>query len=923
MTLADRITHHPRPFDPDRAGDAIATAPWAAGPLRDLIGGTAGCSPYLSGLIAQQSDWLQGAVDDPEAALAQTLADIPQIPFADLGPGLRQTKARVALLTALCDLGGVWPLETVTQALTDLAAAAVDACIVPLVAAEITRGKLPGMTADDAASAAGMTVLAMGKQGAGELNYSSDIDLICLFDDDRFEPEDTATARAAFVRVTRRMCALLSDNTEDGYVFRTDLRLRPDASVMPVCLSMTAAERYYESVGRTWERAAYIKAAPCAGDLAAGQRFLDSLTPFVWRKHLDFAAIQDAHDMRLRIRDHKGLGGKLILEGHNMKLGRGGIREIEFFTQTRQLIAGGRDKSLRVRGTLEGLDRLAAAEWIARDVQHQLTDHYTAHRTVEHRLQMINDAQTHSLPSDDAGFDRLAAMMDMDTADLRRDLTQRLEQVHTLTEGFFAPGSAAPAAPADWGQDITGRWPDYPALRSDRAVQIFRRLRPGILARLAEAAKPDEALINFDAFLAGLPAGVQLFSLFEASPALTQLIVDICATAPALAQYLSRNAGVLDAVIGGDFFAPWPGAEALTQGLSEAMSVTDDFETALNTARRWAREWHFRIGVHHLRGLIDAPAAGQHYADLAQAVIAAIWPIVCADFARRHGPLPGQGAVVLGMGSLGAGRLNAQSDVDLIVIYDADVWGNSDGPRPLPVRSYYARLTQALVTALQAPMADGKLYEVDMRLRPSGKQGPVATSWSAFRDYQQDEAWTWEHLALTRARPIAGAPMLIAGVEAFRHTLMNAKGKGDTVQTDVADMRARLASAKPAQGNWDAKMGPGRLMDVELAAQTAALVTGSDLRDVPGQIAAGVAGGWLSAAQGDALAQAAQLFWQLQATGRLLTGGVLDPDALGEGGRRLVLRETGFETMDALEHAMTQISAAADAAISARLGAGS
>ncbi|WP_394152517.1 glutamine-synthetase adenylyltransferase [Loktanella salsilacus] len=921
MTLADRMIRHPRPFDPDRADDAMAATPWSTGPLRDLIGGAAGCSPYLAGLIKQQSDWLQGAAQDPDAALAQTLANIPQIPFADLAPGLRQAKARVALLTALCDLGGVWPLHTVTQALTDLAAAAVNACILPLVAAEITRGKLPGMTADDAATAAGMTVLAMGKQGAGELNYSSDIDLICLFDDDRFAPEETATARAAFVRVTRRMCALLSDNTEDGYVFRTDLRLRPDASVMPVCLSMTAAERYYESVGRTWERAAYIKAAPCAGDLAAGQRFLDTLTPFVWRKHLDFAAIQDAHDMRLRIRDHKGLGGALTLEGHNMKLGRGGIREIEFFTQTRQLIAGGRDQSLRVRGTLQGLDRLAAAGWIARDVQQQLTDHYIAHRTVEHRLQMINDAQTHSLPSDDAGFDRLAALMDMDTADLRRDTAQRLEQVHTLTEGFFAPGSTATAAPADWGQDITARWPDYPALRSDRAVQIFRRLRPGILAMLAEAAKPDEALINFDAFLSGLPAGVQLFSLFEASPALTQLIVDICATAPALAQYLSRNAGVLDAVIGGDFFAPWPGADALTTALSDAMSVTGDFETALNTARRWAREWHFRIGVHHLRGLIDAGTAGQHYADLAQAVIAAIWPVVCADFARRHGPLPGQGAVVLGMGSLGAGRLNAQSDVDLIVIYDADVWGNSSGPRPLPVRSYYARLTQALVTALQAPMADGKLYEVDMRLRPSGKQGPVATSWSAFRDYQQDEAWTWEHLALTRARPIAGAPVLIAGVEAFRRTLINAKGKGPGVQADVADMRARLAAAKPPQGSWDAKMGPGRLMDVELAAQTAALVTGSDLRDVQGQIAAGVAGGWLSTAQGDTLTQAAQLFWQLQAAGRLLTGGVLDPDALGEGGRRMMLSETGFDTMDALEQAMTQISAAADAAISDRLGA--
>jgi glutamate-ammonia-ligase adenylyltransferase len=923
MTLSDRITRHPRPFDPDLGKDAAALVPWATGPLRDLIGGTAGCSPYLAGLIGRETDWLQAAVDDPDAALAQTLSAIPAIPFADLASGMRQAKRRVALLTALCDLGGVWPLETVTQALTDLAAAATHACIVPLVAAEITRGKLPGMMDADAATAAGMTVLAMGKQGAGELNYSSDIDLICLFDDDRFEPEDTATARTAFVRVTRRMCALLSDNTAEGYVFRTDLRLRPDASVMPVCLSMAAAERYYESVGRTWERAAYIKAAPCAGDLAAGQRFLDSLRPFVWRKHLDFAAIQDAHDMRLRIRDHKGLGGKLSLEGHNMKLGRGGIREIEFFTQTRQLIAGGRDKSLRVRGTIEGLERLAAADWIAADVQTQLTDHYTAHRTVEHRLQMINDAQTHSLPQDDASFDRLAAFMDMETGDLRRNLTERLEQVHTLTEGFFAPGTPQPAAPADWGQDITARWPDYPALRSDRAVHIFRRLRPGILARLNEAAKPDEALINFDAFLAGLPAGVQLFSLFEANPALTQLIVDICATAPALAQYLSRNAGVLDAVIGGDFFSPWPGAAILTQGLMDAMASTDDFETALNTARRWAREWHFRIGVHHLRGLIDASAAGQHYADLAEAVIAAIWPIVTADFARRHGPLPGQGAVVLGMGSLGAGRLNAQSDVDLIVIYDADILGNSDGPRPLPVRSYYARLTQALVTALQAPMADGKLYEVDMRLRPSGKQGPVATSWSAFRDYQKEEAWTWEHLALTRARPIAGAQVLITGVEAFRRTLMATKGKGETVQADVADMRARLAAAKPAQGAWDAKMGPGRLMDVELAAQTAALVTGSNLRHVSGQIAAGVAGGWFSSEQGDALTSAELLFWQLQATGRLLTGGVLDPDALGEGGRHLVLRETGFTTMETLEHAMTQISAAADKAISARLQAAS
>ncbi|MBU2360362.1 MAG: hypothetical protein KKB02_15780 [Alphaproteobacteria bacterium] len=434
--------------------------------------------------------------------------------------------------------------------------------------------------------------------------------------------------------------------------------------------------------------------------------------------------------------------------------------------------------------------------------------------------------------------------------------------------------------------------------------------------------KPNVQLVLYILVL-GLVVRFIHFALFEATPALTQLIVDICATAPALAQYLSRNAGVLDAVIAGDFFAPWPGTDALTQGIARAMDQTADFETAMNAARRWAREWHFRIGVHHLRGLTDAATSGQHYADLAEAVIAGIWPVVVADFSRRHGPPPGQGAAVLGMGSLGAGRLNALSDVDLIVIYDADIWGNSTGPRPLPVRSYYARLTQALVTALSAPMADGRLYEVDMRLRPSGKQGPVATSWTAFRDYQQEEAWTWEHLALTRARPIAGARVLASGIEAFRRSLLKTKGGGGSVAADVADMRARLAGAKPAQGIWDAKMGPGRLMDVELAAQTAALVTGSDLRDVLGQITAGVSGGWLSDDDGEVLMQAAALFWRLQAAGRLLTGGVLDPDALGEGGRRFVLRETGCDTMQELEIAMTTAATAADRVITRRLKVGS
>ncbi len=918
MSFTNRITRQPRPFDPAIGADALSHVPGLDPALVPLITGAAGCSPYLAGLLSREGGWLSEAVHDPEAAVAALFAALPEVALEDLPEQLRQAKRRIALITGLADLGGVWPLEVVTQVLTDLADLAVDVTIKALVAAEIRRGKLPGMGADDVGTAGGLFALAMGKMGAGELNYSSDIDLIMLFDETRFEPDDFHDARASFIRVTRKMAAILSDVAAGGYVFRTDLRLRPDPNSTPVCISTEMAERYYESVGRTWERAAYIKARSCAGDTSAGEGFIKTLRPFVWRKHLDFAAIQDAHDMRLRIRDHKGLGGKLVLEGHNMKLGRGGIREIEFFTQTRQLIAGGRDESLRQRRTEDGLNAIAKAGWVPENDAVTLYDHYKFHREVEHRLQMINDAQTHSLPKSAEGFERLAAFMGRDVAGLRAELHARLEEVHETTEGFFAPEAPKPLAD-DWGREVTARWQTYPALRSDRAEEIFKRLMPEILARLKEAAKPEEALLQFDGFLRGLPAGVQLFSLFEANPQLTQLIVDIAATAPALAQYLSRNAGVLDAVIGGTFFSAWPGPEVLTQKLAQVLSACPDYETQLLAARLWAKEWHFRIGVHHLRGLIDADTSGAQYADLADAVVAAMWPMVLAEFARKHGPMPGKGAVVLGMGSLGAQRLNAGSDLDLIMIYDADGVDTSDGPRPLVTRMYYARLTQALVTALTAQMAEGRLYEVDMRLRPSGRAGPVATSLDAFRAYQMDEAWTWEHLALTRARPVVGNAALAQAVEVFRRNILAAKGQGPTVMSDLAEMRARIAEAKPPQGDWDAKIGAGRLQDTELICQAIALRAGSPARDGASQLAAGVAAGLLSAADASAIAHASGLFWRMQAAARLLTGGTLIPEELGEGGRNMILRETGFARMAELQEGMQDAAKAADAVISAKL----
>ncbi|MEH7826534.1 glutamine-synthetase adenylyltransferase [Gemmobacter denitrificans] len=895
MPFAARLTRSPLPHDQAAGADAVASFADLAPELRGLIEGAAGCSPYLKDLMRREGDWLRAALAGaPETALAGVLDPLEEVPLDHLGVALRQAKRRVALLTGLADLGGVWPLEAVTGALSALADRAVDLSLKRLVAEEIRRGKLPGQTPEDAETAAGLVALAMGKGGAGELNYSSDIDLVVLFDQDRYGA-DWQEARAAFIRVTRKMTALLSDITSEGYVFRTDLRLRPDAAVTPVCISMSAAEAYYEAQGRTWERAAYIKARPAGGDLAAGDRFLRALTPFVWRKHLDFAAIQDAHDMRLRIRDHRRLHGPIVIEGHNMKLGVGGIREIEFFTQTRQLIAGGRDPDLRDRTTVGGLAALAAKGWVPPDVAEELTALYRAHREIEHRLQMVSDAQTHDMPATPEGVARIAHFCgESDVAAFRAALKDRLERTDARCEGFFAPGQAEDGpALTEMQQGVVEGWRNYPALRSERAVQIFRRLRPQLLKSLHKAANPDEALLAFDGFLKGLPAGVQLFSLFEANPVLIDLIVDIAGTTPALARHLSRNAAVLDAVIGGSFWAPWPGMAALRDGLTAAMAEQGDYERKLDAARRWMKEWHFRVGVHHLRGLVDAFEAGKSYADLAEAVVSAVWPVVLAEFSRKHGTPPGKGAVVLGMGSVGAGRLNAGSDLDLIVVYDPDGTDSSDGPRPLATKAYYARLTQAMVTALTAQMAEGRLYEVDMRLRPSGRQGAVATSTESFRAYQMHEAWTWEHLALTRARVLAGAAEVAETVEATRRAVLVAKAKGPRVIADVAEMRARLQAAKPATGHWDAKNGPGRLMDLELLAQTGCLLAAGAVRRVEQQLQLSEKSGFLSQTDAQAATRAYRVMWRLHCAIKLLSDGAFDPDRLGEGGRAFLVRETG------------------------------
>lgn len=904
MYTLENVTAGPIPYNEIRGAEARAMFDGLPENLADLIEGTAGCSPYLDLLMRREADWLRGIVGgDLDAVFAEILNDISGDSFQALSDNLRTAKRRGALLAGLADLGGLWSLDQVTGSLTDLADRAVQVSLDHLVKAEIARGKLPGCTGDNAA---GMVVLAMGKMGARELNYSSDIDLIVLFDETRHDPEDYGEVRASFIRITQRMVKLLSAVTGGGYVFRTDLRLRPDPSSTPVCMAMEPAERYYESLGRTWERAAFIKARPCAGAIDAGWAFLDRLKPFIWRKYLDFAAIQDAHDMRLRIREHKGLHGAVLVPGHNMKLGRGGIREIEFFTQTRQIISGGRDNEIRQRETLKALKALVNNGWVEADIASYLNDAYVAHRTLEHRLQMLEDAQTHVIPESLERRERLAAFCGTtDLTSFEAEITERLQKVHDLTEKFFAGDDVATEAPEferpDFVEGVVEKWTTLPSMRSERASQIFARLKPEILSRLADSTSPEEALIQFDAFLSGLPAGVQLFSLFEANPPLLDLLIDICATAPQLARYLGRNSKVFDAVVSSDFFDSLPEFNCLNAELKTEIEAAEDYEDTLDITRRWVKEKQFSIGVHLLRQISTADEAAIAYSDVAEACLANLFPAVCQNFSRRYGSPPGKGAAVIAMGKLGSREMSATSDLDLIMVYDAQGAENSEGDRPLAVSTYFARLTQAVLSALTVPTSEGALYEVDMRLRPSGRMGPVATSINAFKEYQMNEAWTWEHLALSRARVVAGREDLERDVRnAMRAALCQPHDRAKVIG-DVQEMRAKLAEEK-ADNPWEMKHGAGWLMDIELVLQTGAVLYGITGVERPADMLPElVTAGWITGEQAGAISAALKLFTSIQQVARLAVDGPIDPQSAGRGFRDLLVKVAKVDDIAALE----------------------
>ncbi len=843
--------------------------------LLDAIGGN---SPYLSDLAVREAVSVARLLaEGPELVVREALGRIaatpPSASRARIGAVLREAKRQVALATAIADIGDIWPLETVTAALSDLAQSALRLAVSHLLLGAAEAGEISLTSASDPAEGAGFTVLGMGKFGARELNYSSDIDLVLLYDPTA-QPARGDNIGATFTRVARALVTIMEARNEDGYVFRTDLRLRPDPAATPPAISVPAAISYYESMGQNWERAAMLKARPVAGDLALGASFLEAIRPFVWRRHLDFAMLADIHAMKRRIDEHKGgaIPGSesgtgsadpvARIAGHDLKVGQGGIREIEFFTQTLQLIWGGREPELRVAETLPALGLLARAGHLPRPAAAELSASYRLLRRAEHRLQMIADRQTQRLPERRDQLEHFAVFMGYaDAVALARDLLGHLGGVAEHYAGLFesvpeppdgtarldfsgpdpppdtlaalaAMGFSNPAAMA--GAIRAWRAGRPRALRSERARALMNDVLPHLLAAVSRQAQPDLVFARFDAFFDRLPTGVQPLSLFQRNPALLDRVAAVLGAAPSLAEHLASVPSALEALLSPEETSP-PFRRLLRARLHDARVLED----AIVAIGRVVREEDFRLSVATMENRLDADAAGRARAALADAALGELLPRVLAEQERRFGRVRRGGMVVVALGKLGGAEMMAGSDLDLMLIYDhpEDVTESSAAPggaaRRLPASQWFIRAAHAFIAALTAPGPTGPLYAVDMRLRPSGNKGPVAVSLASFRRYHAESAWTWERMALTRARVVVGPKALRERVEAAIRDAVGAIGSPSQVLADAAAMRARLARDLPASGPWDVKLGPGGLMEVAFIAEALQLAHARDHPEVP------------------------------------------------------------------------------------------
>jgi glutamate-ammonia-ligase adenylyltransferase len=925
----------------------------------DLLAAIRSHSPYLAGLLAAADDdsgepplplrervrvrgsptlrpWEDAPPPQPSPIKGEgvpgALSEPSNSPDDDeVMRALRRAKNESALNVALADLSGQADVQTTCAALTQFAEDAVGAALRFALRAAEREGRLK-LDPSDPERGCGLVVLALGKLGGRELNYSSDVDLIVFYDPQSPAIPPGAAPGPLYVRIVQRLARLLETRTADGYALRVDLRLRPDPSANPVAMSVASAASYYQTLGQNWERAAMIKARPIAGDLALGEAFLKEIAPFVWRKYFDYAAIADIHAMKRQIHAVRGHEA-VTVSGHDVKLGRGGIREIEFFVQTQQLIFGGRRPALRGAGTIAMLEALGAEGWVTSLAVQELREAYAFLRAVEHRLQMIGDEQTQRLPVEDVALKRFARFCGYPgLAGFARDLTTHMRAVERHYARLFetAPG----LDDADGSLVFTGvvddpdtlatlarlgfRRPEQatetirgwhfgrrPALQSARAREVLTELTPALVAAFGGSGDADAALAAFDAMLARMPAAVELMTILRANDSIRELFGDLLGGAPRLAEALALRPHLLDAVIDpartlADALEP----ARVKARADAALKSSRDLEDSLDRARDFAAEDRFWIGVRIISGALDPDLAGQAYSALAQSLLSALFARVKAAFAAQYGR--GGRVAVLALGKLGSREMTAASDLDLILIYD-----EAGAATDLAPAVYHARLTQRLVAALTAPTKAGRLYEVDLRLRPSGSQGPLAVSLAAFARYQREEAETWEQMALARARVVAGDADLAAEIETVVSDTLARPRDLARLRRDITQMRALIAREKGEGGPFDLKLAPGGLLDVEFVAQYLVLAHAETepallTPETRATLAAATSAGFLTAEDGERLAETHKLLTAVTQTLRLTLPDGADPAEAAAGVRRRIAEAAGSPDFAHLSAALAE-----------------
>jgi glutamate-ammonia-ligase adenylyltransferase len=894
----------------------------------DFVASVFAVSPYLARLADRRPDTLRAIRETAPKLLLERLIEAVHAAGHDctdineFDTALRDAKADLHLIVGLADLASLWSVSAVTLAVSQFADAAVQASLHAHIRFLAEQGRAYPVT-DQANPLPGFYIFALGKMGSQELNYSSDIDIVCFFDPDRVELPDNTELSKRLPRLVQALVKTLQNITPDGYVFRTDLRLRPDPGSSPVAMSSDAALNYYEAYGQTWERAAWIKARPCAGDFKAAAAYLTLMQPFIWRRSLDYAAVDDIRGLARQIQT---VGNRAHIQpaGHDLKLGRGGIREIEFYAQIPQLVFGGRDASVRVPATRMALAALQKRGVITEPVFRSLCEDYETLRAWEHRVQMLQDEPSQTLPHDDLDRAAIASMAGYgDLAKFDTAVARLLRRVHGhFSEQFHGDDALSSEAGTlvltgveptpDTLQTLTVLGFEKPeqvwkrlsawaagratALRSNRARNLFAKIAPRLVDIIAATGEPDAAFVRFEAFLEQLPYGVQPLSLLINEPRLAADLIAILTMAPRMAQDLARRPDLLDAMLDKRFSTPLANdkPDSFQDRLVAQIGHSPGFEESLNLVRRLVREERFRVGSQVLRGTADAQTAGAAYTAIADAAIDCMAREAQSETCRRYGEMPGR-YVVLGMGKLGGGELSADSDLDLMVVYDGED----------TAQTWFTRFAQRFITALSVPTEEGELYEVDMQLRPSGKSGPVAVKLNRFFGYYNDEAWTWELMALTRARVVSGDSALGDKVAATIDSVLQKDRHRPTVLADARGMRSRLETEKPGQGAWDLKSRVGGLQDIEFIAQSlqvCAAQTSDVIRGATGSaFSALVRAGEITVDDALFLTESAQLYLGIAQLTRSAHGAGFDPDGASRGFAELLVELGGVDTLDDLQ----------------------